>query len=62
MNRPIRSDGKRCSNMFTQGNSSFFQKRHGIARGRSLATQKRGPVIVEIAEGGRNIDKPYCGS
>ena len=42
--------------MVSQGHSSFFRKRHGIARGRTLATQKRGPVIVEIAEGGGNID------
>src|SRR5256885_12010397 len=56
MNRPIRSDGKRCPNMFSQGNSSFFRKRHSIARSWPLPTQKRGPVIVEIAEDGGNVN------
>src|SRR2546421_1237017 len=56
MNRPIRSDGKRCPNMFSQGNSSFFRKRHSIARSWPLPTQKRGPVIVEIAEDSGNVD------
>ena len=41
---------KRGSNSLPKPRAALVAQRHGVARRRSLAPEKRGPVIVEITE------------
>ena len=54
---PSGCDRQIGANALAQRGAAFLVERHRVGGRRALATQERRPVVVEVAEDGRDVDR-----